>query len=242
MHSDQEVLAAFALGEPVEPADAAHLTGCPECNPLVAELRALMSLVRDSAKEELVSPPASVWQGIAAEVEADSAPPAPPSAGAPGSGSGSGDELASRRRRPLFGGLALAAAVGLIAGAAGVQFVPNLFSPRPTVVAVAPLKTLDTGADLGEAELLSRTADSLNLRVRVDPLDPSGGFLEVWLINSDLKRMVSIGVLPASATSQDFAVTADLIDQGYVIVDISREQFDERPEHSGDSLVRGSLL
>ncbi len=241
MHADQEVLAAFALGEPVDPADIAHLTGCPECNPLVAEFRTVMALVRDSAREELVSPPDSVWEAIAAEVAADSAAPAPSSAGAPGSGSGSGDELAARRRRPMFGGLALAAAVGLIAGAAGTQLVPDLFSPPPTVVAVAALETLDTGAALGEAELLSRTTDSLDLRVRVDPLDPSGGFLEVWLINSDLKRMVSIGVLPASVTSQDFAVTADLIDQGYVIVDISREQFDDRPEHSGDSLVRGNL-
>jgi hypothetical protein len=36
-------------------------------------------------------------------------------------------------------------------------------------------------------------------------------------------------------------VPRSLIDQGYVIVDISVEQLDSSPEHSGESLLRGSL-
>jgi len=67
------------------------------------------------------------------------------------------------------------------------------------------------------------------------------GGAEAWLINSELKRMVSVGVLPSRATEQDLRVTRSLIDQGCVIVDISREKFDDRPQHSGDSLLRGSL-
>ena len=63
----------------------------------------------------------------------------------------------------------------------------------------------------------------------------------MWLINRDLARMVSVGVLRPGEGSQRFAIDQDLIDQGYVIVDISREGFDDKPEHSGDSLARGTL-
>ena len=30
--------------------------------------------------------------------------------------------------------------------------------------------------------------------VSTTPIDPGNGYLEVWLINKDLKRMVSVGV------------------------------------------------
>ena len=128
-----------------------------------------------------------------------------------------------------------------LAGVLGTQVLPQAFAPRPQVLAQAQLDTLDTGTRGGAAELLSSRGPALDLRVQVERLDAGDGYLEVWLINSDLKRMVSIGVLPGEATEQDFRVTRRLIDAGYVIVDISREQFDDRPEHSGDSLLRGSL-
>lgn len=231
MHPDEELLAALALGEPVDPADAAHVAGCPRCATLVAELGETVALARDGAREELVSPPDSVWQAIAAEVEAGAAGVTPMAGG--------NDELAGRRR-PGLGWLALAAAVGVVAGA-GAVLLPDLLAPAPAVAARAPLKTLDTGTQRGEAELLTQRDRPLDLRVRVEPLEAGDGYLEVWLINTDLKRMVSVGVLPGAATTQDFAVTPGLIEAGYVIVDISREQFDESPLHSGDSLLRGSL-
>jgi hypothetical protein len=63
----------------------------------------------------------------------------------------------------------------------------------------------------------------------------------VWLINKDLERMVSVGVLEPGERDQSFAIPQELLDQGYVIVDISREGFDDAPQHSGDSVVRGTL-
>jgi anti-sigma-K factor RskA len=75
----------------------------------------------------------------------------------------------------------------------------------------------------------------------VQPQTAGTGFLEVWLINTDLKRMVSVGVLPNGSNAQEFPITSTLLEQGYVIVDISREPFDDRPQHSGDSLLRGTL-
>jgi len=244
MHPDEETLARLALGEPVGAEDAAHVEGCASCQAFVAELAETLALVRESSGEELVAPPESVWRAISDEVAADAVPPAlpvsPVSGPLPESGSSGGDELAARRR-PRFGWIAVAAAVGVVAGVVGTQVVPDLVAPQPQVIAQAQLDTLDTGTRGGEAELLSSRGRALDLRVQVKPLDPGDGYLEVWLINSDLKRMVSVGVLPSDATEQDFRVTRSLIDQGYVIVDISREQFDDRPQHSGDSLLRGSL-
>ncbi|GAA6527491.1 hypothetical protein IDVR_32890 [Intrasporangium sp. DVR] len=108
-----------------------------------------------------------------------------------------------------------------------------------TTVAQAELDTLDTRERLGEAAVV-RTDSGIDLRVATTTtLDPGDGYLEVWLINRDGKRMVSVGVLDAGAGT--FPISQSLLDQGYLVVDISREPFDEEPEHSGDSLVRGTL-
>ena len=85
-----------------------------------------------------------------------------------------------------------------------------------------------------------RTDSGVTLEVATtSALDAGNGYLEVWLINRDGKRMVSIGLLDAERGL--FPISQDLLDQGYVVVDISREPFDDQPEHSGDSLVRGTL-
>ena len=62
----------------------------------------------------------------------------------------------------------------------------------------------------------------------------------MWLINKDGKGMVSVGVLHDSAPGT-FAITQTLIEQGFIIVDISREGFDNKPQHSADSPVRRTL-
>ena len=61
----------------------------------------------------------------------------------------------------------------------------------------------------------------------------------VPLINQDGKRMVSLGIL--SSDQATFPVPPDAVSQGYTIVDLSNEQFDDRPQHSGDSIMRGTL-
>lgn len=113
-------------------------------------------------------------------------------------------------------------------------------APAPEPVASAELTTLDTREVLGEASVRD-TARGVTLAVRTQALDAGDGYLEVWLINRDLARMVSVGVLPAGTSQQDFPIARRLLDEGYVVVDISRELFDDRPQHSGDSLVRGEL-
>ena len=126
-------------------------------------------------------------------------------------------------------------------GVIGPRLVPQPVPPASQVLARAELRTLDTHIPGGGVELIQGQDPALDLRIRVTPLDAGPGYLEVWLINTDLVRMVSIGVLPNGCSNQDFFVPRALIEQGYVIVDISREQLDGSPVHSGDSLLRGSL-
>ena len=110
---------------------------------------------------------------------------------------------------------------------------------RVLVPSMLVAATIGTAAPAVAQEPTVRDPD---LAVRTDPLDaPSGGYLEVWLINEDLQRMVSVGVLRPGVADQSFTIPQELLDEGYVIVDISREGFDASPEHSGDSIVRGAL-
>ena len=68
---------------------------------------------------------------------------------------------------------------------------------------------------------------------------PVAGYEEVWLISSDLKRLISIGVL--SGQQGRFDIPADVNLKEYPIVDVSDEKLDGDPAHSGDSIVRGTL-
>ena len=127
--------------------------------------------------------------------------------------------------------------VGLLTGRA----VWDEATQPATRVAQAELGTLDTQQRLGDAAVV-RTDSGVGLEVATtSALDAGDGYLEVWLINRDGERMVSIGVLEPGRTDQTFAVPAELVEQGYVIVDVSREPFDADATHSGDSLARGTL-
>jgi len=70
MHTDPELLALLALGEPVgTPEDHRHLAHCDACR---AELTALEEVVgvgrRTTVQDVLVAPPPQLWQRISAEL------------------------------------------------------------------------------------------------------------------------------------------------------------------------------
>lgn len=246
MHPSDETLAALAMGEPTDQVSLEHVRSCPRCRAVVDEFSGLTVRVKDAAGVRLQAPPESVWAQIAAETaEPDRETAAPDRESAR---SDRPDETAwpiqqpsgpARRRfsrRWVIGGVAAGVAVGVLAGVV----VPQVTQPRPQMVAQASLQTLDTRQAQGQATVTGE-GSALDLTLKVQPLTAGAGFLEVWLINTDLKRMVSIGVLPNGATQQQFPITGALLEQGYLIVDISREPFDDRPQHSGDSLLRGEL-
>jgi len=248
-HPDDDALAALALGEPAPSGAPEHVRSCASCSDALATLRDTMTTLRDPAPV-LVAPPASVWHAVEAELDREpgtTARPEPTAGPAhPASAVPTGDELAHRRaargerRRFPLAWVAGAAAAGLVIGVVGTRAVDDDQGEPVVTVASTSLDTLDTQQARGTADVV-RHDGRLDLTVSTQPIDPDGGYLEVWLINKDLKRMVSVGVLEPSESGQSFAIPQELLDQGYVIVDISREGFDEAPEHSGDSVVRGTL-
>jgi Anti-sigma-K factor rskA len=186
-------------------------------------------------------PHTAITRATTADVSAS--PPTPPPT------SPTDDELGGRRARNAHRGRrGRGLAVGWGAGLAAASLAVGLLAGRaiwqpeapPEPVAQVALSTLDTKQEEGEASVV-RTGQDLDLKVATTtPLDAGDGYLEVWLINSDGKRMVSVGVL-APGDEGSFPISQSLIDEGYVIVDISREQFDDAPTHSGDSLLRGTF-
>jgi len=254
-HPDDDELAALALGEPAAPGAAEHARSCPECSDTLAALRDTLTTLR-APVPALVAPPSSVWDAVEAEIArgpqqtvtadpagAGATAGARATAGAPVVASDT-DDLVRRRaarggRRFPLAWVAGAAAAGLVLGVVGARALDDSGPPAVTV-ATATLDTLDTQQARGSADVV-RHDGRLDLTVSTQPIDPDGGYLEVWLINKDLDRMVSVGVLQPGRADQSFAIPQELLDQGYVIVDISREGFDEAPQHSGDSVVRGTL-
>ena len=266
-HPSDDELVDLALGETADAERSAHVAGCARCSASVDQLRRTARLVSGTRTYAgWQAPDDAVWGRVAAEIDAEidaqdevgsdvetdvgtnldtdleTEAGADAERGAP-SGLTPGNvtriDRPTRRRTAMWAaGLAAASlVVGLLAGRA-------IWGPgdtgQPAQVAQVALSTLDTRQREGEATLV-RAPDGLDLRVATTrPLDAGDGYLEVWLLNADGKRMVSVGVLQ-QGESGTFPVTQALIDQGYVIVDISKEQFDDKPAHSGDSLLRGRL-
>lgn len=241
-HLSEDRLVDLALGDVPTPDEQDHLQSCRHCTSSYAELQSTASAVRRAAPQALVTPPARVWDAIRAELEAAS------DRGLDGDSTTRGDayDLGGRRRGlpPSTTWLLAAACIlGIILGVGGSTLVGRLSErPQPgeTTVAQAPLSPLDAEETTGFATLVARDG-GLRLDVPELGLDPGDGFLEVWLINRDLTRMISIGVIPVDATEVVLPVPQRLIDEGYVIVDISREPFDDQPAHSGETLVLGEL-
>ncbi len=257
-HPDDDTLAAIALGDPSPSGAAEHAHRCPQCSQTLAALRDTLTTLH-APVPELVAPPRSVWDAVESELDREpvgatvapasvtTLPPAQPEASpATAPAPDAGDELTRRRsarstrRRFPLAWVAGAAAAGLVLGVVGARALDAQQSPPATTIASTTLDTLDTRQVRGSADVVKQDG-RLDLQVTTQPMDAAGGYLEVWLINKDLKRMVSLGVLDPGTKNQPFVIPQDLLDQGYVIVDISREGLDGSPQHSGDSLMRGTL-
>lgn len=253
-HLSDDRLVDLTLGAPADPTEDDHLVDCATCSEAHSALLTTVSVTRRARPETLVAPPPRVWDAIQSEIDSGSVAgtaredDAGPLTESPGDGSPApvtriGDRRARRTQLPVTWLLAAACVLGILLGVGGTTLATRLGgepAPSEVTVASASLAPLDSPQTMGVASLVDRD-DGLRLDVPDLSLDPGEGFLEVWLINRDLTRMISIGVLPVDATGVVLPVSQRLIDEGYVIVDISREPFDDEPAHSGDTLVRGEL-
>lgn len=148
--------------------------------------------------------------------------------------------LEQRRRRPWIGVVAAAAAVALVASAGAALWSTLRPAEQPTILASATLDAFPEWPDsTGEAKLEQLPDGTRVINVNFDAPTSGGGYRELWLITTDATALVSLGII--EGTSGQFTVPDGLDISNYDLVDISEEQFDGNPGHSGDSIVRGQL-
>ncbi|WP_250445701.1 anti-sigma factor domain-containing protein [Actinotalea sp. C106] len=268
-HVDPEVLALAALGEPVDDATRAHLEACASCAAEVAELASVVTTARTVTPEDAPVPaPAGVWGRIHAELDlspglapdgetapvapvasvpvapedstttASGSAPAPPST-TPEDDSPSNVVPLRRRRAPWV--MAAAAAGVVVGGVGGAVWGGGLLDsevPAP-VVAEAALDPLPGWDATGAAQVHEADDGTRQIVVSLDTSDDADGYREVWLIDREVTRLVSLGVLEGSEGT--FTVPSGLDLDDFAVVDVSAEPYDGDPNHSGDSIIRGIL-
>ena len=217
VHLDDELLAGMALAdEDATPQQTRHLDDCASCSANLAELRQLRDQVRDADPREILTPDPGLLGRIRAELLDEPVPQtqSPGITASPSAG----------RRPPRWRSLvAVAAALGLVVGAGGAVALERLRTPPTQLLASTALQPLPGWNGGGTAQLV-RDGSIDQLRVRVSAPNPSDAFRELWLINTDGQRMVSLGVLDASGQGSyplPPVLTGDL--RGYVVVDVSAE-------------------
>lgn len=245
-HSDPEELALHALGEEVSAGTEAHLATCRDCQRELDQLRAVVASGRAIRPEDYpTTPPQRVWDGIAAELGLT--PDASSGGGEAAAQPAAADvddlarQRAARATGARFGVLAMAAAAvaGIILGAGTVALLTGDDEPPGTVVATADLEPLPDRRGTGVAEVRGTGADR-SLVVDVSGLTRNrSGFYEVWLLDKDAQRLVSLGVLRGDTGTYPLPPSVDVSE--YPVVDVSIEPVDGDPAHSGDSVVRGVL-
>lgn len=191
---------------------------------------------------EWETPPADLWDRIAAGIAADDAPdanphqPDGPTTVGPPPATIDVPRLADRRRSGTPWLLAAAAAVVVALGAAALVASLRTDDADQLLVAAGSLEPLAERGS-GSAELVD---DDGVLRLRVDTSDlgDADGFHEVWIIDTEVSRLVSLGPLRADGT---YELPPGIDAADFPIVDISVEPIDGDPTHSGNSVLRGQL-
>lgn len=254
-HLDDQQFALLALeGQHVlTPEAAAHLDECEQCRTEVSAYLAVGDALRE--RVTLERPSEDVWARIAAELDSEPVdlasrrsarptsattthapiPDPEPSATAGGAG-GMVTELP--RSNPWIRRIAFAAAASFALGAASTVVLGQLINrPNAEVIQAIGLDPLPGWDAEGSATLQQSNGDTILV---IDlPEAEMDGFREVWLIDRNVERLVSLGTMTGDRA--EFTIPEGLDLDEYVIVDVSREHFDGDPTHSGDSIVRGQL-
>jgi hypothetical protein len=173
----------------------------------------------------------------------DPAPPAaPPLPGAPAAPVDLGRARAARAGRPRWLVAAAAAAVVLVVGVAVALVTGGDGGTSGEVVATAVLEPLQPGDAAPEAvpaELVRSDAGArLDVAIDTAALPDDAGYYEVWLIDTAVDGMVSLGPVREDGT---YDVPAGVDPGLFPIVDVSAEPTDGDPTHSGTSVLRGTL-
>lgn len=240
-HDTDELVVRAALGEPLSEDERALIEDDDHLRAEVASFREVVDLARAAPEEVADSSTLDhLWAGIAAEAFGDRAAtpdPAPPVAPAQDTDAADDNVVALRPRTPLWAGLAVAAAAAAVVALVAVGPWSSGGAPQP--VAAADLQPFgDAEVDPVDAQFVA-AGDVRELRLDLSGLpSPDGAFYEVWLLDLDEGRLVSLGpvrpdgtyVLPEGASPDDWPA-----------VDVSVEPHDGDPDHSGASVLRGPV-
>jgi hypothetical protein len=257
-HLTEEDLSSIATGQAPGTEAAAHLRTCAGCRQDLDRTERVLSALAEPVV--LHEPPASVWAGIEQELatqqDPDAAPvtSADPRASRHGGGGGGAIDSADggtvsflprngRRRWPV---IAAAAAAGLVVGAAGAVVAGLLISrdgddetpPQPVAVGEAVLAPVASQDVEGRAEMVAESDGSLRLTIDVST-PPQEGYFEVWLRDEQASRLISLGTMSGQSTTLPVPAGVDL--QRFPVVDVSQEDFDGDPSHSGVTLAAGAM-
>ena len=198
---------------------------------------------------ELVDAPPDLWGRIAAAAGVEAEPNDPPSSptgpSAPASLAEPVSLDAHRRRQWRTTVLAAAAVVALVVG--GGVFLANRSDGGPTEVAAAELLPYE-GAQVGDAsgtvELIDND-DELGLRVdmRDLPAPAPGTFYELWLLDPETGEPISVATMKDGSpdVATDISLPPGVDTERFDVVDVSVQEEDAGPEHSGNSVLRGTL-
>ncbi|MGV9557774.1 anti-sigma factor [Streptomyces sp. NPDC003522] len=145
----------------------------------------------------------------------------------------------ARLRRPGRSAVALAACAALLGAAAGSAVTWWTTQERSASAPSAAPERLDSlRADSAGYARLSDGGGHRTLDVTVEGLPRTSGYFEVWLMDRTHTKLVSMGVLgPDGRAALPVPDNIDLDE--YSVVDVSVQPYNGRPDHSGDSLVRG---
>lgn len=255
-HLTEEDLASIAAGQAPAAEAAAHLRSCSGCRQDLDRTERVLSALAEPIT--LQEPPRDVWEGIERELGIQQDPdagPVPrrdtPAAPGPERSGGGGDTdtvaflpRAQRRRWPL---ITAAAAAGLVVGAAGAAVVAGLLTPRdegpgtppqPVAVGEAVLAPVTDREVEGRAEMVAEPDGGLRLTVNVSE-GPREGYYEVWLRDEQASRLISLGTVSGRTTTLPVPAGVDL--DRFPVVDVSQEEFDGDPSHSGVTLAAGAM-
>lgn len=187
---------------------------------------------------DLVDPPEGLWDSIAERVRADQVEAPAPVVDAPPV------VLSDRRASRVLRGrsaVLLAAAAAVVVIGIGAAIVANSGPGPERLIAKAQLEQLEP---LGKTAASARLVDEdgskhLIIDARNMAAAPAGSQYELWLIDPEVTKPRSLGVVTGSG---DIRIPPSINPRDYPIVDISLEPIDGDSSHSGHSLMRGSLF
>jgi hypothetical protein len=254
-HLDHDRLVFLALGESAaDSAEATHLEGCDHCRTELESLRHVAGVgAGTQGLGELPAPPDHLWQGILTEIRAAEELPSLTGRRGPQPPADPGDPAVPvatpvrPRRRGRWSRWAATAVTAAAAAAIGVVGTAAVLRstdtdrpvPAPTVLASAPLAAY--GSTPKDANGDARVLGDNQLHLHVANLPRVPGYYEVWLIDPKTMRMFSIGTLSKGSGDELLPMPPNVDLRTYSVVDVSAEQYDNKPAHSGDSLLRGTL-